>query len=165
MSTISIVAAVADDLSIGKNQDLLWRMPADMKFFRELTTGHVVIMGRKTFESLPNGSLPNRKNIVLTRTPNADFKNCFSYKSMQEALDSCKQEDEAFIIGGSQLYQQALAVANKMYLTRVHAIFQDADAHFPEVDWSLWEETERRDFPADAKNPYSYSFCTYERKQ
>ena len=100
MSTISIVAAIADNNAIGKNRALLWHMPADMKRFKELTTGHAVIMGRKTFESLPKGGLPNRKNIVLTTLPEAGFVNCFACESMGAALDLCEKEEEIFIIGG-----------------------------------------------------------------
>jgi len=96
MPTISIIVAVAKDNAIGKNQALLWRMPADMKRFKELTTGHTVIMGRKTFESLPNGGLPNRKNVILTSMPEAGFIDCFACGSMHEALDLCEKEDQIF---------------------------------------------------------------------
>ena len=149
MSTISIVAAIADNNAIGKNRALLWHMPADMKRFKELTTGHAVIMGRKTFESLPKGGLPNRKNIVLTTLPEAGFE----------------KEQDIFIIGGALVYRQALGIADKMYLTRVHAEFPDADSFFPVVNWDLWEEVEREEFPADEKNPYPYTFLTYVRKR
>ena len=151
MSTISIVAAISDNNAIGKNLGLLWRMPADMKRFKDLTTGHAVIMGRKTFESLPNGGLPNRKNIVLTTMP--------------DALDICEKEENIFIIGGSLVYRQGLGIADKMYLTRIHGEFPDADAFFPVVNWDLWEEVERQEFPADEKNPYPYTFLTYVRKK
>lgn len=165
MSTLSIIVAIADDNAIGKNNDLLWRMPADMKHFKALTTGHTVIMGRKTFESLPNGSLPNRKNVVLTSMPKAQFTNCFVSKSIHDALDICKDDDQIFIIGGAQVYKHSLDIANKMYITRVHTNFPDADTHFPNVNWDLWEETERQDFEADEKNPYPYTFLTYIRKK
>ena len=109
MSTISIIAAIADNNAIGKNQQLLWHLPADMKHFKELTTGHAIIMGRKTFESLPNGPLPDRKNVVLTSLPEAGFVNCFACESMRDALDLCEKEDEIFIIGGALVYRQALS--------------------------------------------------------
>lgn len=165
MSTISIIAAIADDNAIGKNLQLLWHLPNDMKRFKELTTGHAVLMGRKTFESLPNGALPNRKNVVLTTLPEADFVNCFPCESMKDALDICEKEEEVFVIGGALVYRQALSRADKMYITRVHAEFPDADTFFPVVDWSQWEEVEHQDFPADNKHAYPYSFITYIRKK
>ena len=113
MSTISIIAAIADNNAIGKNQQLLWHLPADMKHFKELTTGHAIIMGRKTFESLPNGPLPDRKNVVLTSLPEAGFVNCFACESMRDALDLCEKEDEIFIIGGALVYRQALSKQTK----------------------------------------------------
>lgn len=165
MSTISIVAAIADNNAIGKNRQLLWHMPADMKRFKDLTTGHTVIMGRKTFESLPNGPLPDRKNVVLTTVPEADYMNCFACESMGTALDICEKESEIFVIGGALVYRQALRIADWMYITRVHHDFPDADSFFPVVNWDQWEEVERQDFPADEKNQYPYTFITYKRKK
>lgn len=163
MSLISIIAAIAENNAIGKDGQLLWHLPADMRHFKELTTGHAVIMGRKTFESLPNGPLPNRKNIVLTSLPAAGFAGCLACKSMREALGLCGKEDEIFIIGGALVYRQALDIAGKMYITRVHHAFEDADAFFPAVDWDLWEEADRQAFPADGKNAYPCTFLTYIR--
>jgi len=165
MSTISIVAAIADNNAIGKNQQLLWHMPYDMKRFKDLTTGHAVIMGRKTFESLPKGALPNRKNVVLTTFPEAGFPESFACYSIKDALDICEKEKEIFMIGGAMVYKQALKIADKMYITRVHHVFEDADTFFPEVDYSQWEEIERTDFPADEKHAYPYTFLTYIRKK
>ena len=164
MSKITIIAAIAENNAIGKNQQLLCHMPADMKRFKELTTGHAVIMGRKTFESLPH-ALPNRKNVVLTTLPEAVFMDSFACESMGTALDLCEKEEEIFIIGGALVYRQALRIADRMLITRIHHEFKDADAFFPVVNWDLWEETEREDFPADDKNPYPYSFVTYMRKK
>ena len=164
MSTISIIAAIADNNAIGKNQQLLWHLPADMKHFKELTTGHAIIMGRKTFESLPNGPLPDRKNVVLTSLPEAGFVNCFACESMRDALDLCEKEDEIFIIGGALVYRQALSKADKMYITRVHHEFENADAFFPVVNCDLWEAVDRQECPADEKNAYPYTFLTYVRK-
>lgn len=164
MSKITIIAAIAENNAIGKNQQLLCHMPADMKRFKELTTGHAVIMGRKTFESLPH-ALPNRKNVVLTTLPEAVFMDSFACESMGTALDLCEKEDEIFIIGGALVYRQALRIADRMLITRIHHEFKDADAFFPVVNWDLWEETEHEDFPADDKNPYPYSFVTYMRKK
>lgn len=165
MPQITIIAAVAENGAIGKNQQLLCHLPNDMKRFKELTTGHAVVMGRKTFESLPNGALPNRKNVVLTTMPEAGFVNCFPCDSMADALELCENEKEIFIIGGALVYRQALSKADKMYITKIHAEFKDADAFFPVVDWSQWEETESQDFPADEKHQYAYSFITYVRKR
>ena len=134
MSTISIIAAIAENNAIGKNNKLLWRLPADMRRFKDLTTGHAVIMGRKTFESLPKGPLPNRKNVILTTMPEAGFVNCFACESMGAALDICEKEDEIFILGGALVYRQALRIADKMYNTRVHGEYKDADTFFPVVN-------------------------------
>ncbi|RHJ93437.1 dihydrofolate reductase [Parabacteroides bouchesdurhonensis] len=164
MSTISIIAAIADNGAIGKDQQLLCHMPEDLKRFKELTTGHAVIMGRKTFESLPH-PLPNRKNVVLTTLPEAGFVDCFACESMGTALDICEKEDEIFIIGGALVYRQALRIADKMYITRIHHEFKEATTFFPVVNWDLWEETDRQEFPADSKNPYPYTFLTYTRKK
>ena len=165
MSTISIIAAIAENNAIGKNNKLLWRLPADMRRFKDLTTGHAVIMGRKTFESLPKGPLPNRKNVVLTTLPEAGFVNCFACESMGAALDICEKEDEIFILGGALVYRQALRIADRMYITLVHGEFKDADTFFPVVNWDMWEEVERQEFPADAKHAYPYTFLTYVRKK
>ena len=165
MTTLSIIASIAEDNAIGKDRQLLWHLPNDMKRFKQLTTGHAIIMGRKTFESLPNGALPNRKNIVLTTLPEAGFVNCFPCESMKDALELCENEEEVFIIGGALVYRQALAKADKMYITRVGATFPDADTFFPVVDWSQWEEVEHQLFPADEKHAYPYSFHTYVRKR
>ena len=125
MSTISIIAAIADNNAIGKNQQLLWHLPADMKHFKELTTGHAIIMGRKTFESLPNGPLPDRKNVVLTSLPEAGFVNCFACESMRDALDLCEKEDEIFIIGGALVYRQSVLskILYTMFVPKVYSSF------------------------------------------
>lgn len=164
MSTISIIAAIAENNAIGKNQKLLCPMPEDMKRFKKLTMGHAVLMGRKTFESLPQ-ALPGRKNVVLTTLPEAVFMDSFACESMGTALDLCEKEDEIFVIGGALVYRQALRIADKMYITRIHHEFKDADSFFPVVNWDLWEEVEREEFPADDKNPYPYTFLTYRRKK
>lgn len=164
MSTISIIAAISDNNAIGKQQQMLWHMPFDMKRFKDLTTGHAVIMGRKTFESLPHGALPNRKNVVLTTLPEAVFLDSFACESLHDAINLCEKEDEVYMIGGAMIYQQALKIADKMYITQVHHVFEDADTFFPEVDYTQWEEIERQDFPADEKHAYPYTFLTYVRK-
>ncbi len=165
MSIISLVAAIAENNAIGKNQQLLWHLPNDMKRFKELTLGNAIIMGRKTFESLPKGALPNRKNIVLTSLPESVFVNSFACESMDAAIDMCEKEKEIFMIGGAMIYKRALDIADKMYLTIVHHTFEDADTYFPEINYNDWEELERQDFPADEKHAYPYTFLTYVRKR
>lgn len=161
---ISIIAAMDEQRAIGKNRQLLWRLPRDMKRFKDITTGHTVIMGRETFESLPGGALPERKNIVLSTKPDRQYEQASLYHSLREALASCEGEEEVFIIGGASVYRQAMAVAEKMYLTKVHHTFADADTFFPPIADSEWIETDRQGFPQDGKNPHAHTFFTYIRK-
>ena len=140
MSEISIVAAVADNYAIGKGNKLPWHLPADLKHFRELTTGHAVVMGKRTFESLPNGPLPNRKNVVLTSVMSEGVnEGYFEADSLEDALYLCEKEDKVFIVGGAAVYRQSLEIADSLYITWVHHEFS-ADIYFPEVDFSKWEE-------------------------
>lgn len=163
MSKISIIAAVADNYAIGKANKLIWHLPADLKHFKQLTTGHTVVMGKRTFESLPNGPLPNRKNVVLTSILSESIQDgYFEAESLEEALDLCEHEEEIFIIGGSTVYKQSIDKADKLYITWVHDDFQ-ADAFFPEIDFSQWKETAHEDHEPDDKNAYRYSFVTYEK--
>ena len=165
MSEISIVAAVADNYAIGKGNKLPWHLPADLKHFRELTTGHAVVMGKRTFESLPNGPLPNRRNVVLTSVMSEGVnEGYFEADSLEDALYLCEKEDKVFIVGGAAVYRQSLEIADSLYITWVHHEFS-ADIYFPEVDFSKWEEVSRQDLPADDKNPYPYSFVHYKRKK
>jgi dihydrofolate reductase len=161
--TLSIIVAVAKNNEIGRENNLLWRLPAELKRFKELTTGHAVVMGRTTFESLPKGALPNRRNIVLSRNENVNYDNCEVYSSLDAALIKLINEKEVFIIGGKQIYEQAFPITDKLYLTKVHAEFPEADTFFPSVDWSEWRETSRETRPADEKNPYSFTFYEFER--
>jgi len=161
MNNISIIVAIGERNEIGRNNGLLCHLPADLKHFKELTTGHTIVMGRKTFESLPKGALPNRKNIVLTRNKNLSFDNCLTYSSLSEMIDNEKDSNEIFIIGGGELYRQALPLANKLYLTKIHAEFDDADVFFPEINYAEWEEVSREEHKADEKNPYDYTFLSF----
>lgn len=165
MSKVSIIAAVADNYAIGKNNKLIWHLPADMKHFKDMTTGHAVVMGKRTFESLPKGPLPNRRNIVLTSIPEGNFDKYYEAISLQDAIELCEKEDKVFIIGGSSVFKQALnlpAVEN-MYITWVHEEFM-ADAFFPKFDEKEWELVKSERHEADEKNPYAYTFCEYKRK-
>ena len=161
---ISIIVAIGKKNEIGRNNGLLCRLPADLKRFKELTTGHAIVMGRKTFESLPGGALPNRRNIVLTRDKSLSFDNCFIYSSLSEIVDNEKGNKEIFIIGGGEIYRQALPIVNKLYLTKICAEFDDADTFFPEINYLEWEEVSCEDFKSDEKNPYDYTFLVYRRK-
>ncbi len=160
----AIIVALAENNAIGKNNDLLCYMPADLKHFKELTTGHTVVMGRRTFESLPKGALPNRDNIVITRNENLNFENTIMVHSMEEAIKAADKEKKIFIIGGASVYNEALDFADTLYLTFIHHAFSDADTFFPKWNTDEWVETERIDFKADEKNPFDYSFVTLKRK-
>lgn len=159
---ISIIVAIAQNFAIGKNNDLLFHLPNDLKRFKEITTGHPVIMGRNTLLSLPKGALPNRRNIVITDNPEEKFDRCEMVFSIEQAIDAVKSEEEAFIIGGGMIYRQFYPVAGKLYLTFVHLDFE-ADVYFPEIDFSQWKETFREDH-FDKKNGFNYSYLNLQRK-
>ena len=164
MSDIAIIVAAADNYAIGKKNKLPWHLPADLKHFKDLTTGHAVIMGRRTFESLPNGPLPNRKNIVLTNIVEGDYDKYYEATSLRDAIDLCEHEDKLFIIGGASLFKQALVYPgiDTMYMTWIHAEIE-ADVFFPKFSQKEWQEVSREEFKADEKNPFDYSFCIYKR--
>jgi len=160
---ISLIAALGRNNEIGKGNDLLCHLPADLKHFKEITLGHTVIMGRKTFDSLPKGALPNRRNVVISRNPELKIKGAEVFSSLDQALLKSINEVEVFIIGGAQIYEYSLPFADKLYITRIHAAFPEADVFFPSIDFKIWNETGRETFPADEKNPYSFSFIEYEK--
>ena len=160
---ISIIVAIAENNAIGKNNELLWSIPEDMKWFKKITSGHPVIMGRRTFLSLPKGALPNRRNIVISDIPGEKFENCEMVSSIEEALFTCDDKEESFIIGGGMVYRQFMPHARKLYITRVHEEFE-ADTFFPEINFDEWDEIERTKNSADGKVPFSYSFIVYKRK-
>lgn len=164
MPVKSIIVAIDEKNAIGKDNNLLCHLPSDLKYFKSITNGHTVIMGRKTFESLPNGALPNRRNIVLTRTKDVHYPNCEVCGSIQEAFASCKDEDEVFIIGGASIYEEAIKLADKLYVTYIHHSFEGADAFFPPIDQLQWNEISRIDNQLDDKNLYAYTFIIYEKK-
>lgn len=159
---ISVIAAVARNRAIGKDNRLLYWLPNDLRRFKSLTTGHTIIMGRRTFESLPKGALPNRRNIVLSRSQK-DFPGCECYASLREALDHCNDEKEVFIIGGASIYKQAMAIADRLCLTEIDDAPADADAFFPSYD--DWKLVAREEHPADEKHAYSYAFADYEKAE
>jgi len=139
-------------------------MPADMKFFKNLTMGHTVIMGRKTFESMDNKPLPGRTNVVITRNKNFSTIGCTVLDSLTEAFNAFNEQKEVFVIGGSEIFNQALLKADKVYLTRIHATFK-GDSYFPELPDKEWLEVSRQDYDADEKNPFPYSFIVLDRKK
>jgi dihydrofolate reductase len=164
MSKISIIAAIADNYAIGKSNNLPWHLPADLKHFKQLTTGHAVVMGKRTFESLTNGPLPNRKNIVLTSIMSEGVnEGYFEADSLEDALFLCEHEEMVFIMGGATVYKQCIDKVDYMYITWVHHKFS-ADTFFPDIDFNQWEEVHCEDFVADEKNQYPYSFVEYKRK-
>lgn len=165
MSKVSIIAAIGDNYAIGKLNNLPWHLPADLKHFKQLTTGHAVVMGKRTFESLPNGPLPNRRNIVLTSIMSEGVnKGYFEADSLEDALFLCENEEQVFIIGGATVYKQCIDKVDYMYITWVHGHFS-ADSYFPELDNGAWKEVHRENYEADEKNPLAYSFVQYKRKK
>ena len=159
---ISIIVAIAQNFAIGKNNDLLFHLPNDLKRFKQITTGHPVIMGRNTLLSLPKGALPNRRNIVITDNPEEKVEGCEMVFSIEEAIDAVKNEAEAFVIGGGMIYRQFYPFSGKLYLTLVHRDF-DADIYFPEIDYSEWEEFGCEDL-YDENNGFNYSYLNLKRK-
>ncbi len=158
---ISIIAAMAENRVIGVNNSLPWRLPADLRHFRQLTTGHHVIMGRRNYESIGK-PLPERHNIVVTRNPAYRAPGCQVKHSLAEALQSIQNDPEVFIIGGAEIYRQTIGDADRIYLTLVHADIK-GDAYFPEFDAREWHEISRTRHEADERNPYAYSFVIYDR--
>jgi dihydrofolate reductase len=164
MSEISIIAAVADNYAIGKANNLPWHLPADLKHFKELTSGHAVVMGKRTFESLPKGPLPNRRNIVLTSVMSEGVnEGYFEADSLEDAVYLCEKEEKVFIIGGATVYKQSISKVNTMYITWVHKEF-NADTYFPEINFDEWTEVSRQDHDSDEHNLYPLSFSVYKRK-
>jgi dihydrofolate reductase len=153
---------MAQNFAIGKNNELLFHLPNDLKRFKQITTGHPVIMGRNTLLSLPKGALPNRRNIVITDNPNEQFDRCEMVPSIDQALEAVKEESEAFIIGGGTIYRQFFPLAGKLYLTLVHRDFE-ADVYFPQIDYTEWEVMARENL-FDEGNGFSYSNLDLKRK-
>ncbi len=158
---LNILVAADENNGIGKDNQLLWHLPGDLKHFKELSTGHAVIMGRKTFDSIGK-PLPNRRNIVVTHQTGLKIQGCEVVHSLQEAIDICKNDDVVSIIGGAEIYRQAIALCDTIFLTRVHHRFE-ADTFFPEIDSAIWQEIEREDHPVDEKHEFAYSFLTYTK--
>jgi dihydrofolate reductase len=163
---ISMIAAVAENGVIGKDNDLVWNLPDDMRYFVEKTRGRHVIMGRKNFESIPEKfrPLPNRPNIILSRNTAYHADGCTTVDNLSAALNIAKESEEyeAFIIGGAQIYQMGLEYADRMYITEVKGSFE-GDTFFPEFDKSIWKETSRISHEKDERHDFAFDFVTYEK--
>lgn len=158
--TVTLIAAIAENNALGKDNKMLWHLPDDFKRFKQITSGHYIIMGRKTFESLP-GILPNRTHVIITRQEDYKAESCIVVNSLDEALHTCPQDEEVFIIGGGEIYRQAINIADKLDLTRVHGIAPEADAFFPEIDTSRWKVAEEIFHPKDERHRFEFTFETW----
>ncbi len=172
---LSLIAAIGKNNELGKKNDLLWNLPADMKHFRETTSGHVVIMGQKTFESLGTDAqgkqigklLPNRRNIIITLDNNFKKEGAEIVRSLDELMtllkNTTEKDEEVFVIGGGMIYKLMIEHAHKLYITHVAASFPDAEIFFPEIIPIVWNEVKHDEHSKDDKNPYNYTFSVYER--
>lgn len=163
---VSIIVAISDNFAIGKDNDMPWHLPRDLKHFKEVTSHHTVVMGKNTFLSLPKGALPNRRNLVISSTLEAkDIAPAEVVGSLDIAVEIARKsgEEELFVMGGGQLYAKAIDWADRMYITHIHSEIADADTFFPKFDTSEWKLVDKNEFRKDEKNPYDLTFCTYER--
>ncbi|MFD1095018.1 dihydrofolate reductase [Salegentibacter chungangensis] len=159
---ITMIAAAAENNALGKDNDLVWHLPDDFKRFKKLTTGHHIIMGRKTFESFPK-LLPNRTHVVITRKKDYRPEGTIVVNSLEDALEISKNDDQPFIIGGGEIYKMGMERSDKIELTRVHGTF-DADTYFPEIDTNKWKVTAEEHHKKDENHDYAFTYLTYERK-
>ncbi len=158
---IHLIAAVARNRAIGKDNQLLYWLPNDLKRFKQLTTGHTIIMGRRTYESLPHGALPNRRNIVLTRSKKT-FERCECFTSLEIALAHCEADEDVFVIGGESVYKQAISKADILNLTEIDDLPKEADAFFPPYD--EWQEVWRENHEPDERHQQAYAFVDYKKE-
>ncbi len=164
MTELIIIAAAGENNALGIDNDLPWHLPDDFKRFKLLTSGHKIIMGRKTLESFPK-ALPNREHIVVTRDKNYKAKfDCVLKHSLKDAIAYTENDNAAFIIGGGQIYEQAMSLATKIELTRIHAEFE-ADTFFPKIDLTVWEVVNEEYHPQDERHQFDFSYLTYKRKE
>ncbi len=160
---ISIIVAIAENYAIGKQGDLLCHMPEDLKHFKQITSGHTVMMGERTYLSLPKHPLPNRRNIVLTDVQGRTFEGAEMAYSLDEMQALVRPDEEAFVIGGGMVYRQMMPRADKLYITHIHHSWEDADTFFPEIKDSEWVLESAEKHFADENNPYDYTFAEYIR--
>ena len=158
-----MIAAVAENNALGKNNDLLWHLPLDFKRFKEITSGHHIIMGRKTFESFPK-PLPNRTHVIITRQKDFAHGGCIVVQNIEKAIAVCPIDQDIYIIGGGEIYTQSIHLADQLDITRVHNSF-DADVYFPEIDPEIWELTSETFNTKDEKHLFDYTFQTFVRKK
>lgn len=158
---IAQVVAISQNRVIGKDNQLIWHMPADLKHYKNITMGHHMIMGRKTYESIGR-PLPGRTTVIITRDKNYKAEGCIIVNSLDEALKVAASDSEPCIVGGGEIFRQAMSITDKIYLTIIHHDFE-GDTFYPELDPAEWKLTKREDFQPDEKNRYPYSFCEYER--
>jgi dihydrofolate reductase len=161
---ISIIVAIAENNGIGKNNQLLVHLPEDLKWFKRITQGHKVIMGKNTYFSLPKRPLPGRVNVVLSDIPGEQIDSCLMAYSIADVVDQCDEDQESFIIGGASVYRQLLPHAQKLYITKIHTSLE-ADTFFPEIDPLQWEIVESEKHYADEKHQFDYTFVIYNRIQ
>jgi dihydrofolate reductase len=161
---ISIIVAVSEDLGIGKDNELLWHISEDLKRFKRLTSGNTVIMGKKTWESLPKRPLSGRKNIVLTDNPNEIIEGSVTVYSIVDALSKCEKSEEIFIIGGGSIYRQFMPLADRLYITHVHKK-AEADIYFPVIDPEIWVVAENEEFNSGEPDNIPYTYTIYERRK
>ena len=161
---LSLIAAIDRHRAIGFQNKLLFWLPNDLKRFKALTTGHTILMGRKTFESLPKGALPRRRNVVLSSSTSLRLPGAETFHTLEEALASCRPDEHVYVIGGESLYRQTLPLADELCLTEIDAEAPQADAWFPLVDPEVWHEKSRDTRPADEKHPCPYAFVDYARR-
>jgi len=160
---ISLIVAIAENYAIGKDNELLWHIPGDLKRFRKLTMGHCVIMGKRTWESLPVRPLKGRTNIVLTDNTSDLFDGGIAAFSIEDAVQKCKNDTEIFVIGGGSVYNQFLKIAERLYITHVHRKFE-ADTFFPEIDPAVWEPVETEKLSPGEEIDFSYTYVIYQRR-
>ncbi|OAQ38333.1 dihydrofolate reductase [Pedobacter psychrophilus] len=158
---LSLIVATDSENGIGKNNQLLWHLPNDLKFFKKTTSGHTVIMGRKTYDSIGK-PLPNRRNIIITRKKDLKIEGVEVFNSLEKALNACANEEQAFVIGGGEIYREALPLIHQIYLTKVHHQF-NADTFFPSIDALDWEVIFKEDHQKDEKHAFDYSFLILKR--
>lgn len=161
---ITIIAAIGNQNELGKDNDLIWHLPADLKRFKKVTSGNYIIMGRNTYESIGR-PLPNRTTVIITRNKTYQQEGCVVVHSIEEALEVSKEQEQVFIIGGAKIYEQCMAkdLVDRLDITQVHAKFE-ADVFFPEIDPNIWEVVAKEDHKADEKNQFDYSFLSYQKK-
>lgn len=158
-----LIAAVAENNALGKNNDLLWHLPNDFKRFKEVTSGHYIVMGRKTFESFPK-PLPNRTHVIITRQKDFKHEGCIVVSDIEKAIAACPENEDIYIIGGGEIYTQSIHFADQLDITKVHHSF-DADVYFPEINPDIWELTNETFHPKDEKHLFDFTFQTFTRKK